>query len=76
MYAKIKLAPFIILSALLFFYKPIIAETQVDSYFRYMPSRGVDAQSGKVEILEADSEYSYEFKAFDKLPVKPLNFYF
>lgn len=67
---KIKLVPFTILSVLLFFQKPIIAETKVDSYFRYMPSRSVDAQSGKVEILEADSEFSYEFKAFDKLPLK------
>jgi hypothetical protein len=41
-----------------------------DSYFRYMPSRKADSQSGKIEIMEADSEYSYAFKAFDKLPVK------
>jgi hypothetical protein len=67
---KIKSAPFIILSAFLFFYKPIMAETKIDSYFRYMPSRSVDAQSGKVEIMEADSECSYGFKAFDKLPFK------
>ncbi len=67
---KIKLVPFIVLSVLLFFQKPIIAENQIDSYFRYIPSRSVDAQSGKVEISEADTEYSYEFKAFDKLPIK------
>lgn len=70
MYSKFKSVPFIVLSVLLFFQKPIIAETQIDSYFRYMPSRSVDAQSGKVEILEGDTEYSYEFKAFDKLPLK------
>lgn len=43
---------------------------QVDSYVRYIPSRSVDAMSGKVEIIESGAEYSYEFKAFDKLPVK------
>lgn len=42
----------------------------IDSYLRYMPSRSVDTMSGKVEIIEADSEYSYELKVFDKLPVK------
>lgn len=43
---------------------------KLDSYIRYMPSRSVDAMSGKVEIIEANSEYSYELKVFDKLPVK------
>lgn len=43
---------------------------KIDSYFRYMPSRSVDAMEGKVEIVEADSEYSYELKLFGKLPVK------
>lgn len=43
---------------------------EVDSSIRYMPSRRVDAMSGKVGITEAESECSYEFKAFDKLPVK------
>ncbi len=43
---------------------------KIDSYFRYMPFRSVDAMEGKVEIVEADSEYSYELKLFGKLPVK------
>lgn len=42
---------------------------QLESYFRFVPSRSVDARAGKVEIIEADAEYSYEFKAFEKLPV-------
>lgn len=43
---------------------------QIDSYVRYMPSRSVDAMSGKVELIESGAEYSYEFRAFDKLPIK------
>jgi len=43
---------------------------QVDSYVRFIPSRCVDAMSGKVEIIESGAEYSYEFRAFDKLPIK------
>ncbi len=42
----------------------------VDSYVRYMPSRHEDGASGKIGIIESYAEYSYEFKAFDKLPVK------
>lgn len=43
---------------------------QVDTYLRYIPSRSVDAQSGKVEIIDSQAEYSYEFKVFEKLPLK------
>jgi len=43
---------------------------EIDSYVRFMPSRSVDAMPGGVEIIEAAAEYSYEFKVFDKLPVK------
>lgn len=43
---------------------------QVDAYIRYLPARSVDAMSGKVGLIESDAEYSYGFKAFDKLPVK------
>lgn len=43
---------------------------RLDSYLRYLPSRSAAAMPGKVGITEAGSEYSYEFKAFDKLPMK------
>lgn len=42
----------------------------VDTYVRYMPSRKVEAQSGKVKITDSDFEYSYAFKAFGKLPLE------
>lgn len=42
----------------------------IDSYLRYMPSRSAKGRPGGVEILEGGVEYSYEFKAFEKLPVK------
>ena len=42
---------------------------EVDSTIRYFPSRKANAMSGKVGISEAESQCSYEFKAFDKLPV-------
>ncbi len=77
---RISLGLFIIIATLTFFSSRLNAETQdeaenkpsqaIDSYVRYMPSRSVDAASGKVEIIESDAKYSYEFKAFDKLPVK------
>lgn len=43
---------------------------ELDSYIRYIPSRGVNALSGKVAIIAASSEYSYALKAFGKLPVE------
>ncbi|MFA4854598.1 MAG: DUF6268 family outer membrane beta-barrel protein [Candidatus Omnitrophota bacterium] len=43
---------------------------ELDSYVRYMPSRGAKAQSGKVGIIDSASEYNYEIKAWDKLPVE------
>jgi hypothetical protein len=43
---------------------------ELDSYVRYMPSRGAKAQSGKVGIIDSASEYSYEIKACDKLLVE------
>lgn len=42
----------------------------VDTYARYMPSRTVKSMSGKVEIIETNFQYSYEFKLFDQLPIK------
>ena len=71
---------FIMALTLLSFYSPLNAETENyekdgfrqrwDSYMRYMPSRNVEAMSGEVELIASYAEYSYEFKAFDKLPVK------
>lgn len=40
------------------------------SYVRFMPSAGVSAMSGKVQMTDASTGYSYDFKAFDKLPVE------
>ena len=70
---KMRLSKLIALAAILFSssLSDTSAENQtMDSYFRHMSSRGVEAMSGKVGIMEADAEYSYEFKAFSKLPVK------
>jgi len=43
---------------------------EIDSYVRYIPSRPVEAIPGEVKIVESGAGYSYEFKAFGKLPVK------
>jgi len=42
----------------------------LDNYIRYLPSRGVAAQSGKVAVVDSAMEYSYTIKAFDQLPVE------
>lgn len=42
----------------------------LDFYIRYMPMRPANAQPGKVGIIDSGAEYSYEFKAFSKLPVE------
>ena len=61
---------FIALSAL-FFLCPVLAYGQeVEAYFRFMPSSEAKAQPGKLEIIDAGSKYSYELKAFEKVPVK------
>ena len=41
-----------------------------EAYYRFVPSRGVDAMSGKVAVTEASQETSYEVKAFGKLPIE------
>ncbi|MFH0762842.1 MAG: hypothetical protein V1925_03005 [Candidatus Omnitrophota bacterium] len=41
-----------------------------ESYARYLPSRKVSAQSGKVELIDTMSEYSYEYKLFGRLPLE------
>ncbi len=43
---------------------------ELDTYVRYVGSRGSRGQSGKVGIIDSAAEYSYEIKAFDKLPVQ------
>lgn len=43
--------------------------SELDTYVRLMPSGKVDAQSGKVRLVETSLEYSYDFKVADKLPV-------
>ncbi|MFA5144573.1 MAG: DUF6268 family outer membrane beta-barrel protein [Candidatus Omnitrophota bacterium] len=43
---------------------------EIDYYMRYVPSRGASSQSGSVAITDSGAEYSYELKAFGKLPVQ------
>jgi hypothetical protein len=43
---------------------------EFDSYVRFMPSRGVDAMSGKVGINHRESEYSYQFKLYGEMPME------
>jgi len=43
---------------------------ELDTYARYMPYRGANAQSGKVAITESASELSYDAKFFGELPVE------
>lgn len=41
-----------------------------DTRARFMPTRGASSQSGKIGITDLASEYSYDIKAFGKLPVE------
>ncbi|MDD4953455.1 MAG: DUF6268 family outer membrane beta-barrel protein [Candidatus Omnitrophica bacterium] len=59
-----------VILVILFWCHSASAEGVIDSYLRYMPARDASAQAGKVEIIEAESQYDYEFKVRDKLPVK------
>ncbi len=43
---------------------------ELDTYARYLPSRGAYAQSGKVAIVDSASELSYDAKLFGELPVE------
>ena len=43
---------------------------ELDSYVRFMPLTGAKSQSGKVGLVASASEYSYQIKAFDKLPIQ------
>jgi len=46
------------------------APLEADAYYRFMPSRGVDAMSGKIGVTEVSHETSYEVKAFGNLPIE------
>jgi len=55
--------------------KPVVVEEEhyaqeLDTYARFMPPTGSDSQSGKIGLITAASEYSYQMKAFGKLPVE------
>ncbi len=41
-----------------------------ESYFRLLPKRKVSHQSGKVGVMEEASEYNFEYKLFDKMPIE------
>jgi hypothetical protein len=43
---------------------------ELDSYVRYMGSSGASGQSGIIGIIDSAAEYSYEIKAFGKLPIQ------
>ncbi|MDD5432697.1 MAG: hypothetical protein PHO70_06930 [Candidatus Omnitrophica bacterium] len=43
---------------------------EVDSYVRFIPKKTVKAMDGKVGITNAATEYSYDWKAFGKIPVE------
>jgi len=44
--------------------------SELDALFRFMPSRGAEAQSGSVGLTVSDAEYNYQLKAFGKFPVQ------
>ena len=43
---------------------------ELDTYVRFMPSTGSESQSGRVGLITSASEYNYQIKAFDKLPIE------
>lgn len=43
---------------------------EVDTYVRYMPGASTKGQSGRVSLVDSAVEYSYDFKAFGKIPVE------
>ncbi|MFA5725808.1 MAG: DUF6268 family outer membrane beta-barrel protein [Candidatus Omnitrophota bacterium] len=55
--------------------KPVVVEEEsyaqeLDSRTRFMPSAGAKSQSGSVGLVASAAEYSYQIKAFGKLPVQ------
>ncbi|MCX5709982.1 MAG: DUF6268 family outer membrane beta-barrel protein [Candidatus Omnitrophica bacterium] len=49
--------------------KPEEFKMELDTYSRFIPSTGAKCQSGSVSVFDNEAEYSYDFKAFGKLPV-------
>jgi len=43
---------------------------EIDSYARHMPYTSLKSQEGKLSILDSGSQYSYEFKTFEKLGIQ------
>jgi len=43
---------------------------ELESYVHYIPSCGAKAQSGEIGVIDSASEYSYEIKVADKLPLE------
>ncbi|MDD5116166.1 MAG: DUF6268 family outer membrane beta-barrel protein [Candidatus Omnitrophica bacterium] len=43
---------------------------ELDTYVRYMPSRGAAAQAGRISIVDSATEYSYTVKVLGGLPVE------
>lgn len=49
--------------------QPEGVKQKAEVFVRYLPTRSLKAQNGKVSIFQSEAEYSYEFKAFGKMPV-------
>jgi hypothetical protein len=47
-----------------------VSPIEFDNFVRYIPSRTLKAQDGKISITHQASELSYNFKAFYKLPIE------
>lgn len=43
---------------------------EVTSYYRYQPRQGTSNNNGSVGITETAAEYTYELKAFKKIPIQ------
>jgi len=55
--------------------KPIVEKEEylpqeLDYYARFIGTSGADGQSGKVGVIDSAAEYSYQLKAFGKIPVQ------
>ena len=49
--------------------EPKEPQQEAQLYSKILPGRSLKAQPGKVSIIESGADYSYSFKAFQKLPV-------
>lgn len=43
---------------------------KLETFYHFMPSSGANDQSGRITVQESAFEYSYQLKAFGKLPVE------